>query len=54
MKMLFSPAGIVIVLTLAAIFFFPRRLPDAVKKLGKPMKAFPEDPKSSDSASPDC
>jgi Sec-independent protein translocase protein TatA len=42
--MLFSPAGLIIVLILVAIIFLPRRLPDATKKLRKPMRAFPDEP----------
>ena len=44
MKFLFSPYGIIIVLILVAIFFLPRRVPDAAKKLRKPMRAFPDEP----------
>jgi Sec-independent protein translocase protein TatA len=43
---LFTPAGLIIVLILVAIIFLPRRLPDAAKKLRKPMRAFPDEPKT--------
>jgi Sec-independent protein translocase protein TatA len=42
---LFSPLGLLIVVTLLAIIFVPRRLPDSAKKLRKPMRAFPDEPK---------
>ena len=51
MKFLFSPAGIIIVLILVAIFFLPKRLPDAAKKLRKPMRAFPDEPDSTERSS---
>jgi Sec-independent protein translocase protein TatA len=40
MKFLFSPYGIVLVLIVAGIIFFPRHGPDQLKKIGKPMRAF--------------
>jgi Sec-independent protein translocase protein TatA len=43
---LFTPAGLIIVLILVAIIFLPRRLPDATKKLRKPMRAFPDEPET--------
>jgi len=43
-KFLFSPIGLILIVAILAILFFPRRTPDAVKKrMGKPMRAFPDD-----------
>jgi Sec-independent protein translocase protein TatA len=44
LKLLFTPAGLIVVLLLLAIIFLPRRLPDAAKKVRKPMRAFPDEP----------
>jgi Sec-independent protein translocase protein TatA len=43
---LFSPPGLLVIAILLAIIFIPRRLPDSAKKLRKPMRAFPDEPKS--------
>ena len=53
MKLIFSPAGLIVILIIVAIIFLPRRLPDAAKKLRKPMRAFPDEPKTPDDASGD-
>ena len=50
MKILFTPAGLIILLILVAIIFLPRRMPDAAKKLRKPMRAFPDEPQADDRA----
>jgi len=50
LKLLFTPAGLVVILILVAIIFLPRRLPDAVKKRRKPMRAFPDEPQTPDDA----
>jgi Sec-independent protein translocase protein TatA len=47
---LFTPAGLILVLILVAIIFLPRRMPDAAKKLRRPMRAFPDEPSASDDA----
>jgi Sec-independent protein translocase protein TatA len=49
-KLLFTPLGLIVVLIIVAIVFLPRRLPDAVKKMRKPMRAFPDEPKAADDA----
>ena len=44
MKFLLSPVGLILIVVILAIVFFPRRAPDAVKKrLGRPMRAFPDE-----------
>ena len=48
MKLLFTPAGLIVVLIIVAIIFLPRRLPDAAKKLRKPMRAYPDEPQTRD------
>ncbi|HEY5541247.1 MAG TPA: twin-arginine translocase TatA/TatE family subunit [Coriobacteriia bacterium] len=53
MKLLFTPAGLIVVLILVAIIFLPRRLPDAAKKLRKSMRAFPDEPEGHDDAPED-
>ena len=48
MKFLLSPIGLILIVAVIVILFFPRRTPDAVKKrMGRPMRAFPEDEQSS-------
>jgi Sec-independent protein translocase protein TatA len=43
-KFLLSPIGLILIVAVLVILFFPRRTPDAVKKrMGKPMRAFPDD-----------
>ena len=49
MKLL-SPPGLIIIAIIVAIIFLPRRLPDAAKKLRKPMRAFPDEPTSPENA----
>ena len=46
MKFLFSPIGIALIVLILAIVFFPRRAPDAIKRAGKPMRAFDDEPSS--------
>ena len=54
MKILFSPIGLILIVLILAFLFFPRRTPDAIKKrMGKPMRAFPEDEPSVDEAGAD-
>ena len=43
MKLL-SPGGLIVIAIIVAIIFLPRRLPDAAKKMRKPMRAFPDEP----------
>jgi Sec-independent protein translocase protein TatA len=43
-KALFSPVGLALLLLVAAIVFFPRRAPDNARRLGKPMRAFDDEP----------
>ena len=51
MKILFSPIGLILIVLILAFLFFPRRTPDAIKKrMGKPMRAFPQDEPSADEA----
>ena len=48
MKFLLSPIGLILIVAVLVILFFPRRTPDAVKKrMGRPMRAFPEDERPS-------
>ena len=43
MKILFSPVGLILIVLILVVLFLPRRTPDAVKKrMGKPMRAFPQ------------
>lgn len=53
MKFLFSPVGLIVILVIAFILFFPQRLPDAAKKLRRPMRAFPDEPEPEDSTDPE-
>ena len=56
MKFLLSPIGLILIVAVLVILFLPRRAPDAVKKrMGKPMRAFPDDeppnePRAADTA----
>ena len=43
MKIL-SPGGLIVIAIIVAIIFLPRRLPDAAKKMRRPMRAFPDEP----------
>jgi Sec-independent protein translocase protein TatA len=45
-KFLFSPAGLIVIAVLAFILFFPRRPAEKLRKFGKPMRAFPDEPPS--------
>lgn len=45
MKFLLSPIGLILIVAILLILFFPRRAPDKLKKFGKPMRAFDEEPK---------
>ncbi|MDR3685755.1 MAG: twin-arginine translocase TatA/TatE family subunit [Coriobacteriia bacterium] len=49
MKLL-SPGGLIVIAIIVAIIFLPRRLPDAAKKIRKPMRAFPDEPSSPEDA----
>jgi hypothetical protein len=44
-KFLLSPIGIILIVAILVVLFFPRRAPDVVKKkFGKrPMRAYPDD-----------
>jgi Sec-independent protein translocase protein TatA len=44
LPIIFSRAGLVVIIVIVVIVLFPRRTPDAIKKLGKPMRAFPDEP----------
>ena len=50
MKLLFTPAGLIIIAAVAVIIFAPRRLPEIAKSLRRPMRAFDEEPREADSA----
>jgi Sec-independent protein translocase protein TatA len=43
MKFLFSAPGLILILVVLAVIFWPRRLPDAAKKVRKSMRAFPDE-----------
>jgi Sec-independent protein translocase protein TatA len=49
-KLVFSPVGLAVVALLAAVVFLPRRMPDSVRRLGKPMRAFDEEEPQSSAA----
>ena len=54
MKFLLSPIGLIVIVIVLLVVFFPRRAPDAVKKtFGRPMRAFPDE-KHSPPAEPDA
>jgi Sec-independent protein translocase protein TatA len=44
MKLLFSPVGIALIAIVLFILFFPRRPGEKLRKFGKPMRAFDEEP----------
>ena len=51
MKILFSPVGLILIVLILVVLFLPRRTPDAVKKrMGKPMRAFPQEDVRADEA----
>ena len=52
MKFLFSPAGVVIVLVVLAVIFWPRRLPDAAKPFRRRMTVFHDDEPPAQADSP--
>ena len=55
MKFLLSPIGLILIVAVLLILFFPRRTPDAVKKrMGKPMRAFPDDEPSPEAGAADA
>jgi Sec-independent protein translocase protein TatA len=43
-KILFSPIGIILIAVVLFILFFPRRPGEKLRKFGKPMRAFDEEP----------
>jgi Sec-independent protein translocase protein TatA len=51
LKFLLSPIGLIVIVAILVILFLPRRAPDKLKKFGKPMRAFDDEPK--DAASGD-
>ena len=55
MKFLLSPIGLILIVAILLILFFPRRTPDAVKKrMGKPMRAFPDDEQPAEAGAADA
>lgn len=44
MKFLFSPLGLALLLLVAFILFIPRRMPDRMRRGGRPMRAFVDEP----------
>jgi hypothetical protein len=51
-KFLLSPIGLILIAAILLVLFMPRRAPDKLKKFGKPMRAFHDEPGESDSDGP--
>jgi Sec-independent protein translocase protein TatA len=43
-KFLLSPMGLILIAAILLVLFWPRRTPDKLKKFGKPMRAFDDEP----------